>query len=869
MRRKELFTRSTGADQSGLGATPLLSSTGLLRYLRRAGAVTASVLLLGGAIVTDPTMAYASSIQTQDPATTFARACATCHGAKGLGGVSWIKNNPADQRKAPKIAGKETDTIKEMVRKGADNAAMPGFGVQEITDTELNALASFIHNNPNGVPTPAKPSGSEVVLYVLDADPWFTDQGADNAADPSHDVRRVVLQPGQHLKIINTGRTWHAFTNASAGKDSGFIGYAGNYKSSAGDLDQRVGAGMGFYYADQTTGLALGCNKYICKIHPYMTVEVCTAGNSPKGSNDPLGLTRAHKHPLGLPPVPGIGDEVWVSTQSQEEIGEETTKIINKSVKDFDGAYQVINTATWNVTRIPNVGNNPHNAWPGRTGTRDVVISTNWHDNRLSLIDANTKTLVSQFRSGAANAHVMVTPGPRNSDVWFVSHMGGLAMAEISAEKLEKGEDPNHNLLRGASGPHGLWFCDDGDHFIVADTFNNSTSLYDIDGGRLATTATGGSNPLATGIQNGFGPGGCARGFAGNAGTADLSIYNITPTSGAAHLDRNTTWSAAPASGVYKNAAANIALRVTDPGKDMATPHPLLPPTETIQQKRWAHLTIQSPVSPPDATTHGRFMVTANKASFNVIITGLDPTSGLPWGTFTIPAGLGAHGVTFGKKSKCDTNHDGVEDTPASSTVICYYTFVTNTFEDYVGVYDLEKIDINNDRANNNPSGVGMQLPGSALLAESVYLEGGAVAAVVALDPGVATLCGPILDCGTGPTGGTYVSNLPIGVLCPDCSSGVHVGDIPLTLTTGAPLAGPSGHVTNSGAGSKYAYLKEPVWVDTMTVGCLLGGNNCDNTVDPGEVGRLNTQVTLDLDLGTNTGAQGIVVRPASAPWSP
>jgi hypothetical protein len=162
-----------------------------------------------------------------------------------------------------------------------------------------------------------------------------------------------------------------------------------------------------------------------------------------------------------------------------------------------------------------------------------------------------------------------------------------------------------------------------------------------------------------------------------------------------------------------------------------------------------------------------------------------------------------------------------------------------------------------------------MQNPGSALLAEQVYLEGGAVQAVITLDPGIATLCGSVLDCGTGPTGGTYVSNLPIGVLCPDCRSGVHVGDIPLTLTTGAPLAGPAGHVTETGEKSKYAYLKEPVWVDTMTVGCVLGGNDCDNSVESGEVGVLNQEVTLDLELGTNTGAQGIVVRPASAPWTP
>lgn len=225
-----------------------------------------------------------------------------------------------------------------------------------------------------------------------------------------------------------------------------------------------------------------------------MTVEVCTADSIPKGPNDVAGLMRAHKHPLGPPPVPGIGDEIWVSTQSQEEVGEKTTKIKNKSVKDFDGAYQVIHTATWGITRIPDVGNNPRNAWPGHTPTRDIAISTNWHDNRLSLMDANAKTLISQFRSGATNAHVMVAPGADNRDDRFVSHMGGAATATVSAELLEAGHDPNIGLLRGAPGPHGFWFCDEEYHFIVADTFNNSTSMYDVDFG--AVDAVGGLSRL-------------------------------------------------------------------------------------------------------------------------------------------------------------------------------------------------------------------------------------------------------------------------------------------------------------------------------------------------------------------------------------
>lgn len=54
-----------------------------------------------------------------------------------------------------------------------------------------------------------------------------------------------------------------------------------------------------------------------------------------------------------------------------------------------------------------------------------------------------------------------------------------------------------------------------------------------------------------------------------------------------------------------------------------------------------------------------------------------------------------------------------------------------------------------------------------------------------------------------------------------------------------------------------------------MTLACALEANERDQTPEDGEAGSLNQQVTLDLELGINTGAQGIVVRATCAPWNP
>ncbi len=666
------------------------------------------VLLLGSGCFQ---AAQASAIQNQPPQKIFAAACSTCHGANGWGGKSWVNGVMA-----PRIAGLallSDAAAKDFIRKGADSRGMPGFGPAEITDTELNTLASWLRNSCNSgadrssCPAPARPAGSEVKVDILDADPWYTDHGADNALDPYHDMRRVVLGANQYLTVTNTGKTWHTMTNPAVQKDSGFIGYAGN-----------MGDGTGYYYADQTTGLAPGCVRYECKLHPYMQFEVCTNGNTP------TELTKASKNAIAKPVKVGrSGEEIWLNSQSQEESPGDYT----------DGAMQVVDAANWSVKAyIPDVGNNPHNAWPGKNSSgQPVTLTANWHDNTVTLIDGTRKAVMLSAPVGAAAAHIQVTPGP--AERWFVTIMGGVGVQEVDVNRMAVGQDPNVGApIRGEFSPHGIWFCDDGDHFLTANTLAGSVSLYSVSQTRQQSFAlTGGKSPLAAAVFNGYGTGGCVRAYTNNAGTASVSVYDINPTAGT--IVRNT--SAIPAA--IRDASGNLKLRDT-----------------TASPVRWVHLPIQTPVSPANATTHGRFMVTANKASFNVSITRLD-ASGTPMAIYTFPAGLGAHGVTYGRKALCDSG---------KASDICYYAYVTNTFENYFSVYDMERV-------------LASGAPGSAT--ETAHLEG----------YGAKALCG-----------NQSVCDVPITTFCPDCRSGAHVGDVALNQTTTY----------------KRTFLKEDVWIDPL-----------------------------------------------------
>lgn len=748
------------------------------------------VVLLAASFVVAP--APPRHVRSDDPGMRspdkiFAATCATCHGERGLGGRSW--SIPGHY--APLIAWamdsedpKMEERFKFIVRNGSYeglgfDGAMPAFGPQVITDEELDALVRWILYAPplggaipgEGVPPPPRPDGREILVEITDEAPWFRDDGTD-ARDPFRDRRRVVLSEGEYLKVVNLGMTWHTVTNGSC--DTGFIGPSTHLS----------GQHTGYYYLT-AEDLHEGAHKYICKLHPYMQLEIVTPGH------DPTPLTHVSKVPIGVPTTPGIG-EVWVGLQTYTNPGSP------------DGAVAVIDADTWRTELIPNVGNNPHNGWFGTSRDlngvlRNVVVYANWHDVGVTILDADSRAVLGTVPVGAANAHVMTAPNTENpvtgADRWFVTIMGSNKIQEIDPFDLLATGRPSLLSISQADGvygrpgmsPHGLWFADDGEHFLTANTLANTVSLYSVStewfsggysgvGMEIAQVPTDGTFPLAAAIMNTGDSGSTLyRGFSNNAGTSDISLFDIDLKSGSRPLVKVHL---PPPLG---NAAGNLAL-----SDMMASP------------VRWVHMPIQAIVSPPDSTSHGRYLVVCNKASMNVSIVPLDAT-GTPQGVYTFPAGLGSHGVAFGRKKP------GPKPSLLHKDTVGYYAYVTNTFENYVSVYDLELLEklIHLEKLGRAPKAF---LPGGAT--ESVYVQG--YASEVAI--------------------GRSSALLPITLFSPDVRGLVHVGDIPLKV---------------SGTQRKRSYLKEHVWLDLPGYG----------------------MVKLDLDVKVDTGAMGIFVRPLPAPW--
>lgn len=734
----------------------------------------ATVLLASGAAAQTP----------RDPAKLFAASCATCHGADGRGGPSWTDSGawaPLIAYSTPNLNPIAEQHVKWQVRNGAYigmgfDFRMPAFGPEVITEQELDALVRWLIYAPplgaasplTGVPPPPTPVGNEIVLEITDEAPWYRDDGTD-MRDMANDRRRVVLSPGDYLKVVNRGKTWHTVTNSSMGVDTGFIGYADNIP----------GQNVGYYYLE-ASDLAAGDHRYYCALHPYMQVQIVTPGFMD------MPLTHVSKLPLRKPRERGIG-EVWVGLQTFA------------SPNSPNGAVDVIDAATWSTTHIPRVGNNPHNGWSGKsrdwTGAlRNVSVWANWHDVTATVIDADTKQVIGHIPMGAATAHVMTAPrnpSPNTgADRWFVTVMGNNRVQEFDPLESLAWNRPNLPAVGQSSGaggppaysPHGLWFLDDGEHFLTANTLGGSASLYSISqpwqdsdgrtgvGAQVANVPTAGGSPLAAAILNTGSPASTQYvGYTNNAGSDDISVFSIHATAGSQSLTRVQL----PAP--LGNNAGNLAL------KDL-----------NASPKRWAHMPIQAVVSPPDATRHGRYLVVCNKASFNVSVTALD-AAGMPTGVYTFPAGLGSHGVAFGRKQS------------ASSGEIAYFAYVTNTFENYVSVYDLERLErlIRLESAGRAPAAF---LPGGAT--ERVRVEGHAAQVL----------------------SGQSSVVVPLTLFSPDARGLVHVGDLPLTLPAQA---------------APRCFLQEHVWIDLPGWG----------------------MTHLDLDLTTDTGAMGVFVRTHPLPW--
>lgn len=711
----------------------------------------------------------------------FAASCATCHGANGLGEhESWVLPGVI----APRIAlglSRQSDVNDDYYRmfirngsyrqqEGGFTNSMPAFGPEELSNEEMEALITWLSyaspiggSDPRlGVPPPPRPAGHEIVVRITDDDPWYHDDGSD-LRDPDDDPRRVVMSPGDYLKVVNEGRTWHTVTNSSLGVDTGFIGFAGNIPEEE----------TGYYYLE-LSDLSAGAWKYICKLHPYMQLQIVTP------DADPKPLTHVSKMPLEPPVTAGIG-ELWVGLQTMSNEGE------------CDGGVEVFDTRNWTSTRIEHIGNSPHNGWIGTTADapgkkHDVVVYANWHDTTVTVIDADMRQALGSYPVGAAVAHVMTAPNnpdpATGTDRWFVTVMGSNKIQELAPWlDLEAGEPgiPAISQQEGASGrpamsPHGIWFMDDGTHFVTADTLAGKVSLYSTSapwvngahsgiGREVAQLPTGGSTPLAATVMNTGDPASTRyRVYVNNAGTDDISLFDADTRSGRESLKKVIL---PPPLG---NAAGNLALTNLDSS-------PI----------RWAHMPIQCPISPPDGTAHGRYMVVANKASLNVSIVSLD-SKGDPKGIYTFPAGLGAHGVTFGRKATTSSS-------PRRPAPVAYYAYVTNTFENHVSVYDLEVLE-QNIRLEQSGTPDPAFLPGAAT--ERVHVEGYAAQLLT----------------------GDEHAEVPVTLFSPDARGLVHVGDLPLGES-----------MTMAGR----AYLQEYVMVNVAGYGRTL--LDLEVTTDTGAMG--------------------------------
>ena len=403
-------------------------------YATFLGGAIAMVALSGVAITAN------AAYPTEKSAATIMRAnCASCHGQKGEGGTSWV--DPS--QRAFNIAGRSVSSIKRWTRDGR-LPEMPAFPVQEISDTELTALANYINKLPGSyIPEPT----ANHTVEIFDEDPWYSPM-------------QLRVNAGDTVKYINRGKTYHPVTqiefvangnDVTKGTDSGQLG------------SSRSSTLYGVYFRkfdDDLTGDTDGNSntrtiKFLCKIHPYMQGEICIN----KDCTPPVWSESAAMAP---PAVKGVG-EVWYNAQWQDWPGK-TADPVDGKVKD--GVVHVIDAATMtDKWQIP-VGNNPHNIWMGKGNTK--ALTTNWYDNTVSVMSTSTKTVLGEYIAGAAPAHVT---SDFVGDYWYISIEGSYYVQPFKQSRMSLG---TAGFISG-SGPHGIWYG--GGKLVTSNSLDHSFSV--------------------------------------------------------------------------------------------------------------------------------------------------------------------------------------------------------------------------------------------------------------------------------------------------------------------------------------------------------------------------------------------------------
>jgi DNA-binding beta-propeller fold protein YncE len=225
---------------------------------------------------------------------------------------------------------------------------------------------------------------------------------------------------------------------------------------------------------------------YICAIHPYMK-GIIAVDQEPSvkhaviGENADNGVWPPNVSPLPAPATPGVG-EVWVDLQWFEKADR----------PDEPGAVAVVDTSTWQVTKVLPFGNNPHNL--GSSPDQRYVYQTSWHGNDVGIYDRWEDRWAKIFSIGSAPAHVAVAPD-------------GEAFVTVNAERNiavidPKTMDVTRRINFEGLGPHGVWLDQAGTVGVTALTLSSQAGLFDPRTGQVLAELPVSKLPLAAYITS-------------------------------------------------------------------------------------------------------------------------------------------------------------------------------------------------------------------------------------------------------------------------------------------------------------------------------------------------------------------------------
>ena len=232
------------------------------------------------------------------------------------------------------------------------------------------------------------------------------------------------------------------------------------------------------HWAYRWTPPQAGEYTYICAIHPYMK-GIIAVDQDPSVAHTVTGeggVWPPDVMPRPAPAVPGVG-EVWVDVQWYEK----------PDKPEEPGAVAVIDSSTWQVTKVLPFGNNPHNL--DSSPDNRFVYQTSWHGAQVGVYDRQEERWAKVLDVGSAPAHVAVLPD-------------GQALVTINAESNIAVLDPqtfdvSRRIQFHGFGPHGLATDRAGTIGVSALTLSSLAGLFDPHTGQVLAELPASKLPLA------------------------------------------------------------------------------------------------------------------------------------------------------------------------------------------------------------------------------------------------------------------------------------------------------------------------------------------------------------------------------------